>query len=242
MKVVKAVTLLALLAAVSACGSSGPDINARRLPSTLDLDRLAGMQIPGTPRCGFELRSRTFVGRAWGGEGTAGQDLGFSCRGVPQGGNVRTVDGKALRANPEELRCRTDIKSGAVECFVRHERLLVGTFAHCGDDAPYCLDAVDDGPVDRAGSRMAKIGLRCGSSATGMVAIADAGVEAIPVPAAGIVDDIVVCSRGARQSDCYLRHGNLQLGTAVDCPGGCGRGATPSALMALVAQLLATLP
>jgi hypothetical protein len=40
MKGAKAVTLLALLAPiVSACGPSGPDINARRLPHTLDLDR-----------------------------------------------------------------------------------------------------------------------------------------------------------------------------------------------------------
>ena len=94
------------------------------------------------------------------------------------------------------------------------------------------------------------IGLRCGSSASGVVGIGDASGEAIPNPEPGIPDDIVVCSRGSRQSVCYLRHGTLQLSTTVDCPGprrrpardGCRHGASPSSLMARVAQLLATLP
>jgi hypothetical protein len=296
-KVAKAVTLLALLAPiVSACGPSGPsgpDINARRLPHTLDLDRLAGKQIPGTPHCEFEDQSRTFLGKAWG----PSQDLIFSCRGVPQSGNVRTENGEDRRAVPEELRCGREEKgTKTVECVVRHERLLVRTAAHCGD-ASYCVDedwprietdaraimtriiellepfaegatpASDIDPaalpptvdLNRLAGRpipgkhfevcafdddpgAATIGLRCGSSATGIVAIGDASGEAIPDPAPGTPDNIVVCSRGARQSDCYLRHGMVQLSTTVDCPGSCGDGATPSALMALVAQLLATLP
>ncbi len=102
--------------------------------------------------------------------------------------------------------------------------------------------AFDNDPVDHAGTGTATIGLRCGSPATGIVAIGDADVEAIPNRPPYVVDNVVVCSRGARQSDCYLRHRMVQLSTTVDCPGGCRDGTTPSALMALVAQLLATLP
>jgi hypothetical protein len=298
MKVVRAATLLVLLAPiVAACGPFGSDIDPGRLPDTLDLDRLAGMEVPGTPHCRFENTTRTFLGAAWGG---ASQNLRFTCRGVSQDGNVGTVDDKSSRAAPEELLCGREHRSTAVDCVVRHERLLVRTSASCGPGAdcvgddersaetearammpriielleplpegatpasgidptalPPTVDldrlagqpilgegfeacAFDDDPIDDPPT--ATIGLRCGSFATGVVAIGDGAVEAIPNRVPGAADDVVVCWRGARQSDCYMRHGMVQLSSTVDCPGGCDDGATPSALIALVAQLLAKLP
>ena len=298
MKAAKAVVLLALLAPiVSACGESGPsgpDSNARRLPRTLDLDRVAGMRIPGTPHCEFEAESRTFLGEAWG----PTQDLLFSCGPAPLSGYVRITNVEARRTVPQEVRCRREEKGAkTVICVVRHDRLLVGTDALCGDPDSYCLDedwprieaearaamtriiellepfaegATPASEIDRAAlpatvdlnrlagraipgkhfedcafdddPRTATIGLRCGSSATGTVAIGAASAKASPNPAPETLDNIVVCSRGARQSDCYLRHGKAQLSTTVDCPGGCRDGGTPSALMTLVAQRLAALP
>ncbi|MET0683738.1 MAG: hypothetical protein ABW060_00405 [Solirubrobacteraceae bacterium] len=290
--------LLALLAPiVSACGgsgSSGPDTDARRLPRTLDLDQVAGMRIPGSPHCKFEAESRTFLRGARG----SAQDLLFTCGSAPHSGNVRTLSGAAERTIPQQMRCRREEKGDrTVMCLVRHDRLLVGSDAHCIDPDPdsYCLDdwariegkaraaitrviellellaegatpaseidpaalpatmvdpnrlagrstpgkpfdgcAFDDDPRD------ATIGLRCGSSTIGTVGLNAASAEAISRADPGTPDDIVVCSRGARKSDCYLRHGTARLSTTVDCPGSCRDGATPSALMALVAQLLAS--
>jgi hypothetical protein len=287
-KIAKAVTLLALLAIVSACGSSaplGPDVHARRLPSTLDLDRLAGMRIPGTPNCIFENESRTFLGSAWG---STGQDLLFYCRGDYPLGNVRTLDDEAQPVVAEQLQCQKEDKGRThFHCAVRHKRLLAAATDWSETEARMMVTRVidlleplaegatpvidlnlqalrattdltrlagrpvprgslkgcvfDNAPVDHVGTSTATIGLQCRSSATGIVAIGKAP-DAIPNAAPEVPDNIVLCSRGPRESDCYLRHGNVQLSTTVKCPTRCRDGATPSALMAQIARLLATLP
>ena len=154
MHVVKAVVLLALLAPIAAaCGGSdpSPDGDARRLPRTLDLDRVAGMRIPGSPRCKFEAETRTFLRGARG----SAQDLLFSCGSAPQSGNVRTLSGAAGRTMSQEVRCRREEKGDrTVMCVVRHDRLLVAADVHCRSSDPdeYCIE---DWPPIEAKARKA---------------------------------------------------------------------------------------
>lgn len=145
--------------------------------------------------------------------------------------DARTLVARAVEV-VEPLEAATTPVSGidakALPRTVDLQRLAGRSFAA----EPFGTCTFDDAPGT------ATIALRCGSKATGVVGIGEASGEAIPNPEPGTPDDIVVCSRGARQSVCHLPHGDLQLSTTVDCASRCTGRATPSALIAQLARFV----
>lgn len=122
---------LAVLVAMTV-GGCGNGINTARLPGRLDVNRLIGMRLPGTPTCAFENKARTFL--RTGSNQVQGIDI--QCAGatgqVVVFGADRTpplVDG--------ELRC-SDLGRGGpgFGCGVSRDMLTAGTQRQCsGCDA-----------------------------------------------------------------------------------------------------------
>ena len=305
--VAKAMTLVALLAlVVAACGHSGSDdtdedhttavgIELRRLPFTLDLDRVAGLQISSAPRCRFGNRTSTALSTTE----PVSQALPLTCAGGYVGGAVRTYrDARAVRQQPP--RCFTDKRGGEVLCEMQHASLYMNTYAPCAeceraaehravaeastlmsrivklfegfpsgatpafDIDPAALSppidlgrlagrpisgphlhacAFDAALVERGRGRTARLGLRCGSWAAGVLAVGPTPAPT-PSPVPGATPtigpmapaaehwdrtiataphtqnfDSVECTRDARQSACYVRHSSVELSTLVECPG-----------------------
>jgi hypothetical protein len=123
------VAATALLVVVGGCGDG---VNTARLPRGLDVNRLIGVRLPGTPACAFENKARTFtragVNQVQGIDvrcaGTTGQVMVFGADRTPP-------------LNDGELRCSDLERAGpGVACGVSRDTVTISTQGQCsGCDA-----------------------------------------------------------------------------------------------------------
>jgi len=115
------------LLVAAAAGGCGDGINTAHLPETLDLNRLIGMRLPGTPSCAFENKARTFL--RTGGNQVQGIDI--QCARATAQVVVFGVDRTPPLADGE-LRCDDLERSGpGFGCGVSRDMLTVATQVKC---------------------------------------------------------------------------------------------------------------